>query len=194
MVALTDSSKRFLPLGRVAGHRGRHGEITVRVFGGDAQLWSGVSEVWIGEAAEGPFEAHAVRSARSYRDRLVLRLAGVDDASTAAALRGSQVAVEAAAAPRLPAGQHYRALLVGLEVRVGPECIGRVVDLMAAAGHDLLVVRRMDGRGDGAAREILIPWVEAIVERVDEQSGVIQVRPPEGLLDLDLERDGGRPE
>jgi len=193
MVELADSPKRLLPLGRVAGHRGRHGEITVRVFGGDAQFWSGVSEVWIG-AEPGGFEAHAVQAARAYRDRLVLRLAGVDDASAAAALRGAQVAVAADAAPRLPAGRHYRAQLVGMVVCVGPECIGRVVDLMVTAGRDLLVVQPLEVPADRAPREILIPWVEPIVERVDERHGVIHVRPPEGLLELDLEQDGGRPE
>jgi len=29
-----------LPLGQIAGHRGRGGELTVKVLGGDASLWT----------------------------------------------------------------------------------------------------------------------------------------------------------
>jgi 16S rRNA processing protein RimM len=45
-------------------------------------------------------------------------------------------------------------------------------------GTELLVVRRTDGR------ELLVPFVSAIVPEVDLAAGRLVVDPPEGLLDL----------
>ena len=184
---MADSPPRLLlPVGRITGHRGTQGEVTVRVFDGDAASWSGVSEVWIARGPEGAAEPRPVRSARAYRDRLVLALAGVEDASTAAGLRGGIVSVAASDAPRLPSGRYWRASLVGMQVSHRGGLVGRVVDLLITAGPDLLVIRPAGARSD-SSEEILVPWVDEIVESVDEANGRIVIRPPEGLLELHRE-------
>lgn len=192
---MADSPPRLLlPVGRITGHRGVLGEVTVRVFDGDAAPWSEVSEVWIAAGSKSAAaEPRTVRSARAYRDRLVLALAGIEDASTAAALRGNVVSVAPSEAPRLPRGQYWRAALVGMEVLHPGGVVGRVVDILITAGPDLLVIRA-DASPSGSSHEILVPWVDEIVESVSETERRIVIRPPEGLLELDREagREAGR--
>jgi 16S rRNA processing protein RimM len=181
-----ETSRRLLPLGRVAGHRGRSGEITVRIFRGEAEFWTGLDRVWLGSPDGDDGSFYSIERSRAYRDRLVLKLEGVDDATVAGSLRGRRVAAPAESAPQLPPGEHYTALLVGLEVRDEEgRVIGTVVDVAPTGGADLLVIVP-GGPAEGEPcedEEILVPLAEGIVEEVDEDGGFIRIRPPEGLLD-----------
>lgn len=180
-------------MGRVSGHRGRSGELTVLVFGGDAAHWTGLDRFWIGskDGTEGRF--YEIQGSRAYRDRLVLKLEGVDDAAAAEALRGLRLMARAAEAPRLPDGVYYTAKLIGMEVRdEAGRFIGRVTDVTSAGGADLLVVHGAAPEEEETEepKEILIPLAREIVIEVREDEGRMTVRPPEGLLDLNRRREG----
>jgi 16S rRNA processing protein RimM len=172
-------TRRYLPIGRVKGHRGGGGEITVKVGGGDATLWQGVSRFRI-EPPGGPAVTCEAREVRGYRDRLILRLRGIDDASAAAALRGAEVYAAVEDAPELPEHRHYSAALVGLVVfdENGRE-LGEIEDVVPTGGTDLLKVRSREAVG-----ELLIPMAREIVLEIDEGGGRVIVRLPEGLEEL----------
>jgi len=177
----------------VAGHRGRAGELTVLVFGGDAEHWTGLVEVWVGRKDGTAGEFRRIESSRAYRDRLVLKLEGVDDAGAAEELRGRRVMARESDAPRLPDGVYYTAKLIGMEVRdESGRLIGRVTDVTSSGGADLLVIRESgpgkEGREEGP--EILIPLARDIVVEVREDEGRMTVRPPEGLLELNRPGSG----
>lgn len=172
-----------LPVGRVQGHRGNRGEITVRVTAGDADHWCDVAFVLLTQANE--TRRYAVEESRAYRDRLVLKLVGVQDANCAAALRGAQVTVERELAPTLAEDRHYRIDLIGMQVvDVASGPIGIVEDVQPGTAHDLLIVRTP---GDS---EVLVPFVNGIVNSVDEGSRIVEVEMPDGLLELNERTDG----
>jgi 16S rRNA processing protein RimM len=159
----------------VAGFRGPAGELPVRVASGRASRWTGVARFLL--EREAGSAAYAVEAARAYGGNLVLKLAGVDDASAAAALRGARVRVPAEDVPPLPSGEYWVARLCGMTVvdeAAGP--IGRVEDVEETGGVDLL-------RVVGPGREVRVPLARTIVTSIDERE--IRVRLPEGLLDLD---------
>jgi 16S rRNA processing protein RimM len=127
---------------------------------------------------EGP-RRFAVERARAYRDRLVLKLRGIDEPNAAEALRGRRVLAPADEVPELPPGVHFIETLVGLEVRQSGEILGRVVDLLETGGTDVLVVLGPGGR------EILLPLAREMVGRISAQEGVLEVKDlPEGLVEL----------
>lgn len=173
----------MLPVGRVAGHRGRGGELTVRTLAA-ADTWLGVRRFRIdGPAGDQDYE---VESSRAYRNRLVLKLKGVDDASAAAGLRGGRVAVERAEAPELPQGTHYVADLVGLLVvdEAGQE-LGRVVGVVTSGGADVLRVRVTPGADEeDDGEELLIPLAPEYVRSLDEREGRIVAHVPPDLREL----------
>lgn len=74
----------------------------------------------------------------------------------------------------------YHHELVGLEVRSGAESGDRVLGTVAEVQHfpaqDLLAVATPNGK-------VLVPFVEAIVPRVDLEAGVVIVTPPVGLFE-----------
>jgi 16S rRNA processing protein RimM len=45
-------------------------------------------------------------------------------------------------------------------------------------------VRREGGESGDAKREVLVPFVSAIVTAVSLDDGTVEIDPPEGLLDL----------
>lgn len=170
----------MLPVGRVAGHRGREGELTVRDCGESADQWLSVGRVWIGREREGRF--FEVERSRGYRDRLVLKLQGIDDGNAAAQLRGSRVFVARTDAPALPEGVHYVADLVGMQVvdESGRD-LGRVEKLLATGGTDVLQIRPL---GADESEEVLIPLAREFVREIVEAERRIEVRLPTGLREL----------
>jgi 16S rRNA processing protein RimM len=180
-------------VGRVAGHRGRGGEITVR--GAEAASpWLPVRRFWIGSVGSGRF--FTVERRRAYRDRLVLKLEGVDTADGAARLRGQAVFVERADAPDPGAGAHYVADLVGMVVvDATAGRVGEVAGVIRTGGTDILRVRR-DGPDPGRTRqengekseeedeELLIPLAREFVKSIDAERRRIDVAVPRELWEL----------
>jgi 16S rRNA processing protein RimM len=160
--------------------------MTVRVPAGDASEWTAATRVWIGKDTE-KGAPYAVESARAYRDRLVLKLTGIDDGNAAEALRGMEVAVAPGDAAPLEEGTYYRAQLVGLSAEdERGVALGTVVDVVPTQGHDLLAIAP-DPERDEAADEILVPWVPEFVLDVDLEAARIRLRLPPGLLELNRE-------
>ncbi|KTR93468.1 16S rRNA processing protein RimM [Microbacterium testaceum] len=79
----------------------------------------------------------------------------------------------------------YDHQLVGLDVVRDGEIAGRVVRVDHFPAQDLLIVRP-----SGEDREVLVPFVSAIVPEVDIAGGRVVVTPPAGLFE-DLPSDDG---
>ncbi len=92
--------------------------------------------------------------------------AGRDDAEQWA---GAVIEAPVSALPELPAGEYYWGELLGMAVQtVGGVALGAVHHLLETGANDVLVVR-------GADRERLIPYVPAVVVRIDKDPGCIVV-------------------
>jgi 16S rRNA processing protein RimM len=164
-------------VGTVSRHRGAHGELTVRVPGGEGALWTGMRRLWLATGDAGDGRYYTVESSRAYRDRLVLKLQGVDSAGQAEALRGRRVLAPEAEAPRLAPGRYFAQQLVGLQVvDESGRVLGRVQDVLPTGGADLLQVV--------GERELLVPLAGGIVLAIDAEGGSIRVRLPAGLEEL----------
>jgi len=175
-----------LPVGRVRGHRGRSGEITVVVPAGDAEDWLGVDEFCL-QAGRGASQTFHVESSRAYGNRLVLKFSGIDDGNQAAGLKGMTVTATKSAAPSLESHEHYRVELVGMKVvHEDGSPIGTVADVWPTGAADLLVVSQNDKAGDD---ELFIPLSREIVPEIDRESRTISVRPPDGLLEINHSED-----
>jgi 16S rRNA processing protein RimM len=166
-------------LGRIAGHRGRSGELTVRVASGVAERWIALDEVDVASQDGEEVERYEVESSRAYRDRLVLKLRSIDNADGAARLRGRTVVAPREQVPDLPEGEHYRGRLVGLEVlEAGGRRLGFVKEIVETGAADLLQVET------AAGGELLIPMVREMIQTIDERNGRVEVRLPDGLESL----------
>ena len=83
----------------------------------------------------------------------------------------------------------YDHQLVGLDVVRDGDIIGRVVRVEHFPAQDLLIVRL-----SGDEREVLVPFVSAIVPEVDIAAGRVVVTPPAGLFEELPSVEGDEPE
>ena len=168
----------WIQVARSATLRGGKGLLTARLVG------KGISPFRPGQKVAlrrgGVQREFLLRSAEVYRDKVVLALEGMAGAREAAEWVGSDILLQSKDLVDLPEGTYYIFRLVGLEV-IGPEkrSLGRVLEVISTGGTDLLRVRREGGR------DLLIPFARSICKKIDPEAGIIEVDPPEGLLELD---------
>ncbi|RDB45656.1 ribosome maturation factor RimM [Tsukamurella tyrosinosolvens] len=169
-----------LVIGRVAKSHGIRGEIVVEVRTDSPELRFADGAVLTGRRPrEKNTQAYTVAASRNHSGRLLVRLQGVNDRTAADELRGTLFLIDSAdVEPSDDPDEFYDHELEGLAVRtVGGEDVGTIAEVLHAPGGELLSVKAPDGR------EILIPFVTAIVPGIDVAGGVVTVDPPDGLLD-----------
>lgn len=172
-----------LVVGRVVKPHGITGELVVdvRTDDPDERFASGNRLLLKPSRGQGAAREMTVESSRPHSGRFLVRLAGVTDRDGADALRGSLFVVDSAELPPLDdPDEFYDHELEGLTVRtVGGDQVGSVAEVLHTAAGELLSVRTPDDR------EVLIPFVSAIVISVSRETGVIEIDPPDGLLDVE---------
>ncbi len=170
-----------LVVGRISRPHGVRGELTVDVRTDDPDLRLAAGAVLATEpAAVGPLK---VSRSRWHSGRLLVTFDGIHDRDQADQLRGTLLLVDSADLEDLADPDEFRDhQLVGLAVIDADGLpVGEVTQVLHY-GQDLLVVT---GAGDRAGREILIPFVAAIVPEVDLKARQLRIDPPPGLLDPD---------
>jgi 16S rRNA processing protein RimM len=171
-----------LVVGRVAKAHGVTGELVVDVRTDDPDVRFVPGAQLRGRPARGGSERrYVIESVRPHGGRLLVRLDGVADRTAADALRGTLFLVDTGELPPIEdPDEFYDHQLEGLAVRtvVGAD-VGTVAEVLHTAGGELLSVKTPDGA------EVLVPFVTAIVPRVSLADGLVEIDPPEGLLDLE---------
>lgn len=120
------------------------------------------------------------------RSRIILKFHGVDSINDAEPLRNFEVAIPFAERAPLDPGSVYVADLIGCSVfdlnREGAQ-VGEIVEVdRTSSSTELLVLRRRGLRPP--APELLIPFVREYLVRIDVPARRIEMRLPEGLLDI----------
>jgi len=164
--------------------RGARGSLTARLVVSGIDQLSGREWVLVGRSP-GPARRLPVESYTIYRDNVVLKFRGIDDATAASGLAGLDILIPCNGLVDLPEGSYYIFQLVGLSVRTrdGRE-IGTVREVVHTGGTPLLAVEPTPGGGASTQEEILLPAARSICTAIDVVSGCITIDPPEGLLEL----------
>jgi 16S rRNA processing protein RimM len=173
-----------LTVGRVVKAHGISGELVVEIRTDDpAARFSPGNTLRAKPSRGGPERSCVIESAREHGGRLLVRLAGVTDRDAADALRGTLFVVDSADLPDIDeADTYYDHQLEGLRVHTtAGEQVGLVAEVLHTAAGELLAVRPESG---DQKREVLVPFVSAIVTAVSLDDGTVEIDPPEGLLDL----------
>ena len=115
---------------------------------------------------------------RRQHGRLILKLEGIDSISDAERLVGAELGVLERQLPPVEDGRYYTFQLKGCEVlETDGHLLGVVTDVLDSGGTHILEVASPEG-------EILIPFAQAYLRKVDLGQRRIEVVLPEGLADL----------
>ena len=171
---------------RIVGAWGIKGGLKLKAFSADPQaLFS--SKRWYLEPGERPVARPPgaaaaaaatlprllkVVQAREQGDFIVATAQDLDDRDAAEALAGARVFVSRASFPTPDENEFYWVDLIGLAVRNRQGlALGEVSGLIETGPH--CVLRVQPPAAD--AGELLIPFVDAYVDRVDREAGLIEV-------------------
>jgi len=147
-------------LGRIGGAYGVRGWVKVA---GEPDALAAMAHWWVG-GVERPVEKTKLHSGW-----VLAKLAEIETREQALALKGKAVAVPRAALPQPAEGIYYWADLIGLEVVNAQGLVLGVVKSMFSGGAQDVMELSGDKRGR------LLPWVPAVVKRVDLEGGRIEV-------------------
>ncbi len=177
------SSSPWVTLAHVVRPQGRRGEVIAELLTDFPEKFSERRHVFLtrdaaSETAPREMELTGYRLAHN---RVVLHFAGIDSIDAAEALRGYDVVIPESERAPLDEDAAYISDLIGCEVwdAASGERIGAVQSVDREASHvDLLVVER-----DGGQRAE-IPFVKAFLAKLDVPGKRIEMRLPEGLLEI----------
>jgi 16S rRNA processing protein RimM len=153
---MSDGGGRKIALAAVAGAHGVKGELRLKLFSESVESLSRHQKLFIGGVER------SLLSVRDSGKTAVVRFDGVDDRSTAEALRGSLVEVDRSALPPLEEGEYYHADLIGLPAVDGDgNSLGAVAAVENYGAGDLLEIELRDGKRS------LIPFRDGIADLED---------------------------
>ncbi|MGE0655427.1 MAG: ribosome maturation factor RimM [Pyrinomonadaceae bacterium] len=164
-------------MAKIARTRGLRGEVVAHILTDFPERFEGLEDVTAilpnGERWELKIEGYFFQ-----KDRIVLKFVGVDSIERAETLRDAELCVGEDEAVDLGEDEYFDWELEGCEVEtVKGEKLGQVREVMRTGGTEVLIV-------DGANKELMIPFAEAICVEVDTEGKRIVVDPPEGLLEF----------
>lgn len=169
-----DIDPNYMLIGRVLRPHGVYGEVRVEILTSVPEYFNS-ERLYLGRrpSALTPYD---VEDVRFHQEKVLLKLATIDDRDVADSLRNLWVYMDRQNSIPLEEGEFYLYQLVGMKVITDEgEVLGEVTDTLQTGANDVFVVQSSRG-------EILIPDIEEVVLSIDGKQGLITVHIVEGLL------------
>jgi 16S rRNA processing protein RimM len=171
-------TREWVTIGKVVAPFGIRGELKVRSFTDIPDRFVALDAVYLSPG----YVSYTIEGVRPYKggDMQLLKLRGIDDATGAESVRGSDICVPLSALPQLPPNFYYQHDIVGLRVfDLDGTLIGVIEDIMVTGGNDVYIIKAPD------SKQILIPAIKDVVKQIDLIRQVMYIDPIKGLLDDD---------
>jgi len=184
---VAEAPKTQLRVGRLTKAHGLKGAIKLELYTDDPERrFTPGAEFSLQVPKESPWHGkHLVlRELRWYNGHPVGFFEGVDDRTAAETLIKAILWVDQSDDEAGEPDAWYDHQLIGLAVVRDGERIGEVVHVDHLPAQDLLIVK-------ASGREVMVPFVSAIVPEVDVEAGTLTVTPPAGLFEeiVEIEAD-----
>ena len=166
-------------IGKIVAPFGIRGELKIRSFTDIPDRFVTLEAVYLSS----DHSRRAIKGVRPYKgEMLLLKLDGIDDATSAETLRDCELCIPSDELAELPPDAYYQHDILGLQVyQVNERFVGVINEIMPTGGNDVYVIKADDGR------EILIPAIKAVIKQIDLVRRVMYIDPIKGLLDEDAE-------
>jgi 16S rRNA processing protein RimM len=164
---------RFLVIARIIGPVGVDGVVRARLLTDFPEHFSQLTAVHVGDN----LRSYRIESVRLDGTTVDLKLAGIEDATAARALRDHEIQIPIDQAMPLSPDHYYWHQIIDLRVYSdGGRDLGKVTDVLRTGSNDVYVV----GHG---RNELLIPAIEDVVVSIDLPGGTMIVHLIPGLDD-----------
>ncbi|MEE9523857.1 MAG: ribosome maturation factor RimM [Thermodesulfovibrionales bacterium] len=165
---------RLVTIGIVAKPKGVGFRLRVLPLTFDPARFLDLDSIFIEK--EGTLHEKAIENVEIKGKYVFLKVDGIETMDECRNFVGSEVMINESDSPPLPEGEYYHYQIIGLEVFTDSgQYLGKVTDILETGSNDVYSVA--DGK-----REVLIPVIAEVIEKIDLNENRIIVHPIEGLL------------
>lgn len=169
----------FIKVGRVSGAHSLKGEIYVHLKAETADWAQKSMKVRLCSPQRlDQFEDFVTQTYRIHRKGLILKFTEITDRTAAERYRAWDMYIPAEMLVTKPGERIFLHELLDFRVFDGEELVGNIKTFQSNLAQDLLVVENKNG-------EVLIPFVQEFIEKVDFVNKFVYMQLPEGLLNLE---------
>ena len=173
-------------IGKVIKPHGVRGEICISPFVDSLLVFDNLQKVYLRPDKTGPdawSKTFVPVSWRPHKNRVLLKLKGLDHRNQAEELRGYMLLARTCDLPRLKPGEIYQFELLGTSVFLEHgRLLGKIKEIQSPAGKEIWVIETLEGP------EVLFPVAEEFILKIDLEAGAVTIAPPPGLLELYLNK------
>ncbi|MQS75078.1 ribosome maturation factor RimM [Companilactobacillus halodurans] len=119
-----------------------------------------------------------VESSRPHKNFVLLKFKGYDNINDVEKYVKSELFASGEETPNLNEGEFLYKQIIGLTVidkDLGE--VGKVTEIMELGSNDVWVVK------GPKYKEVLLPYIEDVIKKVDLDKGIVKVEIPDGLID-----------
>ncbi|PLT34233.1 ribosome maturation factor RimM [Bacillus sp. V5-8f] len=171
--------EKWFNVGKIVNTHGISGEVRVisRTDFQEERYKKGNTLYLFKEESGEPIELK-IASHRTHKNFDLLTFENYTNINMVEPLKGGILKVTEDQLNQLPEGEYYFHQIIGCTVYTDEgEGIGKIREILTPGANDVWVVK---GKG---GKDILIPYIDAIVKSVDVEAKKIIITPMEGLLD-----------
>jgi 16S rRNA processing protein RimM len=166
----------YLAVGMVVGAHGLRGELKVELHTDFPERFAPGVLLWMGEQ----LVQVEIETVRPHQGAVLMQFTTVRGRTAAEALRGQWLFIPNDQAEKLDEDTFFVHDIIGTSVQtVDGRLLGTVQEVVFTGANDVYVL----STPDDPPREILIPAVGHVIQKVDLEQGIITVELPAGLLD-----------
>ena len=164
--------KKLIEIGKIVNTHGLKGEVKIIPWLDYPEIFDMFSKVYTSID-----KAYKVKNVRYQKSNIIAKLEGIDDIESAEKIKNSVLYAEKSLFDNLPEGTYLIADIIGLSVYEGETFYGKVKDVFSTGSNDVYVVENEE-------KQILLPIIPDVLQKVDIEGGRIDVKIPLGLLDI----------
>lgn len=171
-------SEQMYNVGKIVNTHGIKGEVKViRITDFEERFMPGQKLFWFEKDGSGQREL-TVSSHRKQKNFDMVFFEEIDSLTEAEKLKEGMLKVSEKDLTELEEGEYYYHEIIGCIVyTLEGEELGKIKEILSPGANDVWVIQRA-GRKD-----LLIPYIEEIVRRIDIENKKIKIDPMEGLLE-----------
>ena len=119
-----------------------------------------------------------VQSYRNHKNFLLVKFEGIDSVEEAEKLKNLQIKIDSDEVGELEENEFYFHQIIGCEVfDENDKNLGEIIDILTPGANDVWVIKGENGK------EILIPYIENVVKKIDITNKKVNIEVMEGLID-----------
>lgn len=166
-------------VGKVKEAHGLKGELYILVFSGDMSWLPKLKTFEISHSEIKSKKAILnLESFRKFKEGFILKTHEVKDRTQAEAYKGWLFSIDDELLVSKKGEIIYLSEILGFEVQEQEQSYGKIKSISTNGAQDLLVVESNSGE------ELLIPFVDAFIKKIDHDKKIVSVNLPEGLAEI----------